>query len=272
MKNHYHILVHTPEGNLSRFMRHVNGVYTQRFNRKHKRDGPLFRGRYKSILIQADEYLTQVVKYIHRNPLKAKMVINLKDYKWSSHKIYLKGKCFEEWIDIDSVLTLFSGRRKEAIRKYNEFMGSQVSKEVNQFYSNKNQGSILGDNLFIDWVKDKHISRDRKADLEIREKRQIQGERRIETIQKEVCKRFKVNKSILCITKRGEENIPRLFAISLSRELSGLSFSEIAKRFDILSYKTIASSNFRLKEKIKKNKKLGKAYKDLKSLCSQEEI
>lgn len=74
MPNHYHLLVHTPNANLSRFMRHVNGVYTQRFNRKNSKDGPLFRGRYRALVVDADEYLLQLVRYIHLNPVKAKLV------------------------------------------------------------------------------------------------------------------------------------------------------------------------------------------------------
>ena len=71
MPNHYHLLVCTPDANISRSMRHLNGLYTQAYNRDHKCDGPLFRGRYKSILVSADDYLLQLVRYIHRNPLKA---------------------------------------------------------------------------------------------------------------------------------------------------------------------------------------------------------
>ena len=71
MSNHYHLLVQTPDANISRCMRHIDGVYTQRFNRRHECDGQLFRGRFKSILTEADKYLLQLVRYIHRNPLKA---------------------------------------------------------------------------------------------------------------------------------------------------------------------------------------------------------
>jgi len=73
MDNHYHLLVHTPRATLSRAMRHINGVYPQRFNRQEKSDGPLFRGRYKAIIIQADSYLLQVSRYIHLNPVDANM-------------------------------------------------------------------------------------------------------------------------------------------------------------------------------------------------------
>ncbi len=69
MPNHYHLCLRTPRGNLSRVMRHIDGLYTQRFNRGHRRDGSLFRGRYKAILVDADEYLLAVVRYVHLNPV-----------------------------------------------------------------------------------------------------------------------------------------------------------------------------------------------------------
>jgi len=87
MTNHYHLLIQTPEANLSRCMRHLNGVYTQRFNKLHHLDGQLFRGRYKSILVDADSYLLQLANYIHRNPLRAGLVEKLDEYSWSSHKL-----------------------------------------------------------------------------------------------------------------------------------------------------------------------------------------
>jgi REP element-mobilizing transposase RayT len=89
MTNHYHLLVQTPEGNISRCMRHVNGIYTQRFNRRHNTDGQLFRGRYKALLVDADSYLLELLRYIHRNPLRAGLVKSLDKYKTSSHKAYI---------------------------------------------------------------------------------------------------------------------------------------------------------------------------------------
>ena len=272
MSNQYHIVVHTPEGNLSRFMRHVNGVYTQRYNRKHNRDGALFRGRYKAILIQAEVYLTQVVKYVHYNPLKAKRVNNLNNYKWSSHPSYLKGKSNSEWLDINNLLAYFSSRKKKSIIMYKEFMSIGLDEEVVKFYSKKAQSSIFGDSGFVEMIKEKFVKKGKVSTLGITKKRLILGKGKVKTINKIICNKFNIEENILFQTSRGEENMPRLFAISLSRELSGLSFSEIAKRYKIKSYKTIASSNFRLKERMKNNRKIKTKYSMLKKLCSQGEI
>jgi putative transposase len=86
MANHYHLLLQTPDANLSRAMRHLNGVYTQRYNKNYGYDWQLFRGRYKSILIETDSYALELVRYIHRNPLKAGIAETLQKYEWSSHR------------------------------------------------------------------------------------------------------------------------------------------------------------------------------------------
>ena len=84
MSNHYHLLIETPDSNLAKGMRHLNGVYTQRFNRRHKRAGHVFQGRYKAVLVQKDNYLLELSRYIVLNPVRAQMVRGAKDWPWSS--------------------------------------------------------------------------------------------------------------------------------------------------------------------------------------------
>ena len=110
MGNHYHLCLRTPMGNLSRIMRHVDGIYTQRFNRRHRRDGTLFRGRYKGILIDADEYLAAVVRYIHLNAVEAGLVKMPEEYRWASHQFYLKAKGTPGWLDTkEAIEQIFIG-------------------------------------------------------------------------------------------------------------------------------------------------------------------
>ncbi|KKK48318.1 hypothetical protein LCGC14_3146300, partial [marine sediment metagenome] len=116
------------------------------------------------------------------------------------------------------------------------------------------------------------VKSDKVSTLEIKEKRVILGEGKVKIINKTICNEFNIENNMLFQTRRGVVNVPRLFAISLSRELSGLSFSEIANKYKIKSYKTIASSNFRLKERMKKNRKIKKQYTMLRETCSQGEI
>jgi REP element-mobilizing transposase RayT len=127
MDNHYHLLLSTPAGVLSRPMRHLDGIYTQRFNRLHHRDGRLFRGRYKAILVDAEEYFLSVVRYIHKNPLGAGLVSDIDRYRWSSHRGYLNKTQCPEWLDTRSVLSRFGG-----VRAYQRFMHGEVEEEIGE--------------------------------------------------------------------------------------------------------------------------------------------
>ena len=106
MDNHYHLLVRTPKANLSRAMRHLNGLYTQRYNRIEKTDGPLYRGRYKAILIDADAYLLNVSRYIHRNPLEARIVKKADNYPWSSYAAFIGKVTAPPWLTREDTLAM----------------------------------------------------------------------------------------------------------------------------------------------------------------------
>jgi len=112
MSNHYHLLIQTPDGNLSRWLRHINGGYTQCFNRSHKKEGQLFRGHYKAVLIDADNHLLEVLRYIHRNPLKAGIVKTLEEYSWSSHRGYMSWAKKWSWLHKDELLAMLTLVRK----------------------------------------------------------------------------------------------------------------------------------------------------------------
>jgi len=92
MHNHYHLLIETPEGNLSRGMRHLNGIYTKYFNKKYQRTGHLFQGIHKSIIVDKEHYLLQLSRYIAQNPVRAKLIEDPKDWPWCSYPKYIGHK------------------------------------------------------------------------------------------------------------------------------------------------------------------------------------
>ncbi len=267
MSNHYHLLVKTPSGNVSRFMRHLNGVYTQRFNRAHDRDGPLFRGRYKSILVQEDSYLLEVLRYIHNNPVKAKIVERLSLFKWSSHNTYLGKVKPITGMDTKFVLRYFSSKTHKAIEDYRRFISQSGDVEVEKFYSSKKQGNILGNSGFVEWVKEKYILS--KPDLEISDKRRVFGDGVVTLVKNEVCRKFKVEQACLYESQRGTSNIPRLMAMLLSKELSGLKLAEIGLHFGFSSYRTVGAHCWNFRKKIEQEKQLMSKYKSLVVVCSQ---
>jgi REP element-mobilizing transposase RayT len=126
MDNHYHLLIETPDGNLSQGMRQLNGVYTQRFNRQHQRVGHLLQGRYKAILVERDSYLLELCRYVVLNPIRARMVKHIERYPWSSYPASMGMTACPGWLSTDWLLGHFDQRRSVARKHYAEFVAQGI--------------------------------------------------------------------------------------------------------------------------------------------------
>jgi putative transposase len=129
MDNHYHLVVETPEGNLSAGMRHLNGVYTQSLNRIHGRGGHIFQGRFNAILVQKETHLMEVCRYVVLNPVRAKMVNSPEHWKWSSYRATAGMERPHGCLVVEWVLAQFGNNRQEAERKYCEFIKAGIGEE-----------------------------------------------------------------------------------------------------------------------------------------------
>ena len=147
MTNHYHLVVETPEGNLSKGMRQLNGMFTQASNRRHKRVGHIFQGRFKGILVNKDSYLLELARYVVLNPVRAGMVKHPKEYPWSSYGMMVGYVQTPSWLAADGVLALFGTRRAEARRRYAQFVAEGVGKEI--VWSELRQQIYLGNEKFV---------------------------------------------------------------------------------------------------------------------------
>lgn len=134
MDDHYHLVVEVPEANLSKGMRQLNGVYTQHFNRKHDEEGPIFQGRFKSVLFEKKEYLLPLCRHVVLNPVRKGSPAVLKNYRWSSHRATAGDIRKPDYLSPDSVLGFFGKREKENQRKYREYVkdGIGVESPLNQ--------------------------------------------------------------------------------------------------------------------------------------------
>ena len=112
MSNHYHIVVETVDGNLSKGMRQLNGVCTQTHNRRHNRVGHVYQGRFKGILVDKESYLLELSRYVVLNPLRAKMVDQLNQWRWSSYRSMIGRAVVPDWLKVDWLLGQFSKQRK----------------------------------------------------------------------------------------------------------------------------------------------------------------
>jgi len=122
MTNHYHLVVETPEGNLAKGMRQLNGVYTQRFNRRHDRVGHVFQGRYKAILVEREVYLLELTRYVVLNPVRAGMVATPDQWPWSSYRPMVGQAPVPPWLARDGILRQFAHTRSEASARYTQFV------------------------------------------------------------------------------------------------------------------------------------------------------
>jgi putative transposase len=117
MKNHYHLLIRTKEANLSRAIQWLGVSYSVWFNRRHQRSGHLFQGRFKSFLIENEQYLTAMCHYIHGNPLRAGLTKRLSDYRWSSYQVYADKNHHLPWLTTDLVIGMHGGSRKRFVKE-----------------------------------------------------------------------------------------------------------------------------------------------------------
>jgi REP element-mobilizing transposase RayT len=158
MDNHYHLLLETPSGNLPQIMRHINGAYTTYFNVQRARCGHLFQGRYKAILVDIDEYAKELSRYVHLNPVRAKMVKAPEEYEWSSYQCYIGAKKPPKWLHRDFILGCFGKKVSIAQKKYRNFVSTLVNAQYNSPLDEVVSSTLLGSPGFIAFIKDKHLA------------------------------------------------------------------------------------------------------------------
>lgn len=166
MKNHWHMLAQTSLANLGEFMRHFNITYTSHFNRRHKRTGHLYQGRYKSFLVEADSYLSQVSRYIHLNPVQVfgmksaeheKRLRYLWDYKWSSLPGYVNASKRLDLVDHTTVLAEFGGDNTAGRKRYRKQITDDLTAGL-AIRENIVGQSILGSESFVSWVRETYLN------------------------------------------------------------------------------------------------------------------
>lgn len=262
MSNHYHLLVKTPEANLGRAMRHINGLYTQRHNRLKRTDGSLFRGRYKAICVEEDSYQLQLSRYIHRNPVEAGMVEQLDSYPWSSYSYYVKKKKAPQWLYTQEVLEQL--HVKTRIReKYRSYVELGIDEEIAKFYGKENQSPYLGSQSFRDWA---YKQRD-TDELSVSNKELQLFRPGLDELIKKVVQEFKVSKESIIESQRGHvaNNIPRWVTMYMAQQYGGLKLKEIADEFGLKRTGSIPTTIKKLMVALDEDRKLLRKFNRIKS-------
>lgn len=224
MKNHYHLLIETPQPNLSRLMRDLNGAYTIYFNRRRKRSGHLFQGRYKAILVDRESYLLELSRYIHLNPVRAKIAKSPEEHKYSSVNYYFSDKQAPFWLNTEFILSQFGNNKKDAREEYKKFVYrgiSNIKDPLRDTYAN----TILGSSEFINKIKDDFLSK-RDIPEDISRSKALRSGKNLSEIAELVLKHYNTDLDALR-KKGGKDNQVKKLFVYLSRKYTDSGLEQI---------------------------------------------
>ncbi len=227
LTNHEHLFVETPEANLSAGMQFLNGSYTSYFNRRHRRAGHLFQGRFKGHLIEEDGYFFDVSRYIHLNPVRAKMVLRPEEYRWSSYPGYVQARKALEWVTYARVLGEFGADHQRPRRAYAGFVRSGVADPPASPFSGAVGGLLLGSEAFVDRIR--HLLRDRSEAEGVPELKRLRSRPSLDQILAEVATYFDCPEECWSPGRRSDE-AARAMAAYLARCRFGYSATAVADR------------------------------------------
>ena len=251
LRDQYHLVVKTPEANLSRFMRQVDGLYTQQYQRLKRTDGSLFRGRYKAVLVQADKYLLPLSRFIHSKVKAA----DLNNYPYSSYTCFTRKAKPPAWFKRDDTLKQLRTTAAKRAAAYKKYVAQGVDEEFAHFYGKKNLSSVMGDIKFRNGAQKKRsattvrgVSRGANAKWRPSCKQIITA----------VARQFKVSEVSIYKAARGpgSKNVPRWVAMYLCQELSAVTLQSIAKLFRLKRYGTVSTTVGKLKLEFTENPKV----------------
>ena len=240
MTNHYHLLVETPLGNLSKIMQHINSSYTTYYNVKRKRSGHLLQGRYKAILVEADAYACELSRYIHLNPIRAGIVATPEQYPWSSYHGYIKPKDRPDWLTTKFILGYFPKSQREAA--YRQFVGDMIGREYLSPLDSTVASTVLGEEDFLTEILERHVS-GRTPERDLPALRSLSGSLSPEAIYAATAE---------ALSADGQA---RKAAIHICHRYSGAKLGEIGKYFQ-LSYSGVTQASKRFAEEIERDKEL----------------
>ena len=261
MSNHYHLIIETPLGNLSKAIQRLSGDYALYFSRRHRSPGHLFQGRFKAMLVEKETYLLELSRYIHLNPFRAGMVKSPEKYKWSSLYEVLKnsnGKLpftlYADWL-----LESFGKRKGTAARKYLEFVREGIKDMKNPGFE-ATGGWILGSETWANKIIKKWIDFSSKEITGIKPLRVRIPVNRYEQL---VCKEFEISKQDL--KKLTYNNIARMSMIYLAYNYCGLTLRVVGKRYGGISDSAVNKVVSRFRTRLSKDKKLNAKIKKIMS-------
>ena len=253
MDNHVHHLIQIGQTPLAKVMQNILFRYTRYWNVKYKKNGHLFQGRYKAILCDKDSYLLELIRYLHLNPVRSKIVKDPNRYPWSSHKAYLEG-VGEKWVAVDEILPLFAKTPAQAVTAYRRFVHDGLHVGHRDDLYDVVEQTYLGDEQFVEAVEERVSDREFTSTVVLT----------WAEVKEAVCKYFDLPPSVALQRGRGRKNakVKRVMAW-IAREVGGFTNQQTAKalRQDAAA---LSRGLGKLAEELSKDREL---RRDVEKLC-----
>jgi REP element-mobilizing transposase RayT len=248
MGNHYHLIAETRRANLGRWMHWLTTAYTVYFNRRHRRVGHLFQGRYKSIVLEAEGYLLTLSRYVHLNPVRGRVIgkgdpverrKRLRAWRWSSYPGYAGLAKLASWMTCDRILEEFGGPRKGRLLRYRRFVEEGILREIENPLEAVQWQAVLGREDFLRTLQDRLQGRREEEDRETPALRRLRGRPPVQIILDRVAKKYRCSREELCNRgRRGNE--ARAVAMVVVWRCCGMSLREIGELFGGAKYTAVA--------------------------------
>jgi REP element-mobilizing transposase RayT len=237
MRNHWHLFLATPEPNLSRGMHDLNSGYATLYNRRHRRFGSLFQGRFKAFLVQEEGYGWTLSRYVHLNPVRAGAVERPDQYRWSSYRHYLDPRDAPSWLDWEAVLDEIGRDTAQSRRQYIRFVESALAAPIESPLAGVVGGVLLGSASWVDRMKLRVEGRPPQRGVPAR--RRLAVRPGLEQVVSAVCAACAVESADLSAARR-HGNDARMAAVYLARECAALPVTRIAEYFGAVSVSAIS--------------------------------
>jgi len=268
LDNHFHFLLRTPEANLGRFMQRFNTAYITYYNLRHHKSGHLYQGRYKAILVEADEYLLELSRYIHLNPVRFRKYRNtpleekskiLKAYKWSSLPGYIKIAGRDDFMCYGGVLAYMGGDNKKGRIRYRDFVLRGLLQKLDNPLEEAKAGAILGSDSFVIWVKEQFLDIKSLKNQDYSGLKELKRLIPAEEIAGLVAEEYGINsEDILRARSKWREARQVLIELSYRLNFRKKSLGELGEELGDISGAALTHTHHRLQKKMEKDKKLSR--------------
>jgi putative transposase len=270
MGNHFHLIVQTPRANLSQFMRHFNISYTGAFNRRHRRVGHLYQGRYKAILVDKDSYLAELSRYVHLNPVRIKPHRGksiseqrrlLERYGWSSLPGYLDRSRRQRWVNYEEVLAESGGTAKT----HRQFIDDGLKEGYDTPWEKvTGQVTLASEEFIADLGKKVSPRAARREQPSVKAFQTVQPDE----VLRIVSRQLKVKREELA-RRRTAFRDQRAVAMDLLYRYGGINQREIGQRLGPIDYSAVSRERTRLRERLKVDRRLEKSLREIERILDQ---